>query len=1154
MQQQLGEEQVAALMARLADGDEAVRAAALRALVSLPLDEESWRRVGAYLLVMLGAEGGRASEESPWTVRRVAGALGIDEEAVANLPPPPREALIEAAVYVPLNAVRDRLRELAASAHEDDRWRAALALARAGDRAALPPLLQALQDDDEEKWHAAAYALGGIDVSGHKEAVRQAFAEAERYDGSGARFWLALALARAGEMEALEEVLVSGDTGYWGDPIQFDEMVLALPYLPQAVLDWLDQQMGNEAVSESARSFAYELTFLYEPPRPPQPEPPAPTREEEQADERAAREMMAQIRAWLAEEVADASQQPDTENLSSLSALSPTTAAELVNTVWELALHDRDRLGLELGNRIGFFVDELRRPFWPNVPALFDCFRRVEAAAPERYQLAWQISRAGLQKALAALRPYLQSEEAAVRADAVRLVELCGLYHLRPFPPVFGGGAAPTARPSLLAHRPEAGVKGSIGRAKLELYEEMRQGGDSVSLHEEMLDADPKPALEPEFEEIDFSKAVIDREVGAGDAGSLDEVNFAVPPSPARAAERVVNTGFAPGDDPADLLQPTQPLQAGSDYFFWLQIGAPMEESIESEPVSLPEVPEKARLTVVLFGFRDELQVREGADVGELEVVGPSARVLRQPADYADDWPARGVRLYFPVRVPDEPGAYHLRCSIYWGQLLLQSRLITANAVAPGARPDTEERQLRSDLDYTISNRLQPAHIKQLEPAEMSHRLSLMINSNGDATHNVYVFGRDGDTVVKKGDLRFGELALAEMIENARRKLRLASWGHEEEHREEWAYRYGEAEQELQAWRDGRPGGDAFIRKLRLDLAHMAKNGHRFYDKLVDELQDDDAERFAELLAQPSMLQIAFRRSIQHLLPAALVYDYRIMTTAEPEQFQLCATFEQALREGTDLLQTSCWPGACPERQEWAVICPSGFWGFRHYLGMPLTLCGEEESADDGRPCPVPDPPPFLTDGAAELRLGVGVATDLPMWGAHEQQLYGLQPQERWTVIDDINKLLRLLDDPPHVLYFYCHGGLDDVAATLEFGPANPRARIDRTIWGNARWEKPRPLVFINGCHTTAVTPEKAMDLVEPLLRRAHSAGVIGTEVTIFEPLATRFAEACFRRFFAGAPIGQALRDARVDLLQEGNPLGLVYIPFVLAGLRLRGR
>jgi hypothetical protein len=85
-------------------------------------------------------------------------------------------------------------------------------------------------------------------------------------------------------------------------------------------------------------------------------------------------------------------------------------------------------------------------------------------------------------------------------------------------------------------------------------------------------------------------------------------------------------------------------------------------------------------------------------------------------------------------------------------------------------------------------------------------------------------------------------------------------------------------------------------------------------------------------------------------------------------------------------------------------------------------------------------------------------------------------------------------------------------------------------------------LVFINGCHTTALEPEKAIQFITPFIENAKAAGVIGTEITIFEPLASVFGEESLRRFLDSETIGHAVRSARLKLLKDGNPLGLVYI------------
>ena len=94
-------------------------------------------------------------------------------------------------------------------------------------------------------------------------------------------------------------------------------------------------------------------------------------------------------------------------------------------------------------------------------------------------------------------------------------------------------------------------------------------------------------------------------------------------------------------------------------------------------------------------------------------------------------------------------------------------------------------------------------------------------------------------------------------------------------------------------------------------------------------------------------------------------------------------------------------------------------------------------------------------------------------------------------------------------------------------------------------------IVFINGCHTTDLDPEQTINLVEAFVRRG-GVGVIGTEITIFEPLACSFAEECLRQFMVEKlSIGEAIRKSRLKLLKEGNPLGLVYTPFVLPSLHI---
>jgi hypothetical protein len=115
----------------------------------------------------------------------------------------------------------------------------------------------------------------------------------------------------------------------------------------------------------------------------------------------------------------------------------------------------------------------------------------------------------------------------------------------------------------------------------------------------------------------------------------------------------------------------------------------------------------------------------------------------------------------------------------------------------------------------------------------------------------------------------------------------------------------------------------------------------------------------------------------------------------------------------------------------------------------------------------------------------------------------------------------------------------------------------DEEGWHELYWPTTRPLVFINGCRSTELEPGEAHDFVSAFVIEPRASGVIGTEVAISEELAQPFAECFFEQMMAirsdgrSEGIGEAVRRARLHLLGTGNPLGLVYIPFIQADVRL---
>jgi len=588
--------------------------------------------------------------------------------------------------------------------------------------------------------------------------------------------------------------------------------------------------------------------------------------------------------------------------------------------------------------------------------------------------------------------------------------------------------------------------------------------------------------------------------------------------------ERVVSTGFAGEVEPHQPLDAYVPLLASTSYYFWFEVGEPVEGSIEEDAVDLPfeDLPPEAVLQVVLFAYENEFEIIPGADIGEIKLMPDGAvgvvRAAATPTNLPDN-ELLARRLFFPVRTPASEAKHRLRCNVYFQQNLVQSRLITFEVRQQPQRMDTAA--LLSQVDYTLSKTLRREQLHGMG----ENRLSLMLNDNGNGTHGFRFFGQGefkNDASLSAGDL-------ANLIEIARGALRDAAWGDKEPYAEGKLYRYDGAIDE---------------KKLLGDLISMALRGKRFYDALANQIAGDadKASALETLMAKPGQVQLASKESARLVVPLAMFYDYRLDDGQPTAAYTLCPSFQTALRGDVPLEETPCFQGECPTRKDLLVVCPSGFWGFRHSLGMPVSVRQ------------APDAPSSIQSHAGP-RLAVSVSTDpdLIKRPQHEQTLQAMG--FGWEYADTRDETIEMLrSTESQVVYFYCHGGLTpEKFPYLSVGPPG-ESRLTRSNLRDyeIRWRDVRPLVFINGCHTTALTPEAAIDLVSGFVETSHAAGVVGTEITIFEPIAVAFAEEFFDRFLKkGQTLGDAMRGARLKMLKDGNPLGLVYIPYALPGLRV---
>lgn len=595
------------------------------------------------------------------------------------------------------------------------------------------------------------------------------------------------------------------------------------------------------------------------------------------------------------------------------------------------------------------------------------------------------------------------------------------------------------------------------------------------------------------------------------------------------AGERIVNSGFAVRSTPDTPIAVNRRLGVGRRYWFWLEVGEPISGSIEVRHVPLPtqHLPPRARLTVALFAFPNGLRLDASADTGTIELQPDgSAKAIRQPGPLTHlrgDSATFKRRLLFPLRTRLRTGKQQLRCNIYYGQVLVQSRVVSAEVSLVARR--SKNRALGAAVDYTLSRSLDPVRLQKIP----EHRLSVMLNDGANAaTHQLRFFG-----IGLKADLSISGHVLATSIDELRGTLRMAAWNS----RDEWngninAYRYMSPTHEM----------------LRGDLARMASAGYRFFSLVLRPCLSravTPPTTIDEIMRTPGLVQIASRRDLRESVPAALVYDYPLDTTST-DRLTLCPEFLRVLDGGGDLERTDCFKGHCPSYGHLAIVCPSGFWGFRHMIGIPLSPVAEPDDDDS-------DAPGDLGCVTAP-RLAVAVSTDRQflLRIQHEQQLHKLQ-LGGWDYAQSRGDALNLLQQAGHhIVYFYCHGGMSGPIPYILLGPPDSTGITpDNLVAFNVKWKPPGPLVFINGCHTTALSPWSAFNFVSSFIESAASA-VIGTDITVFEPLACIFAEEFFQAFVVDRlALGAAVRRARLKLLSKMNPLGLVYLPFALASLTL---
>ena len=130
------------------------------------------------------------------------------------------------------------------------------------------------------------------------------------------------------------------------------------------------------------------------------------------------------------------------------------------------------------------------------------------------------------------------------------------------------------------------------------------------------------------------------------------------------------------------------------------------------------------------------------------------------------------------------------------------------------------------------------------------------------------------------------------------------------------------------------------------------------------------------------------------------------------------------------------------------------------------------------------------------------------------------------------DEILTCLHEPNlNVIYMYCHaiGGTGSSVRIPELrfqapGEGSPGIITPDELAYRLKWLC-SPLVFLNGCGTVGYSPEALSPFLKKLVDDRGAAGLIGTEVPVWEPLATEVAVGFLDAFLNGTPAGKALLE-----------------------------
>lgn len=564
------------------------------------------------------------------------------------------------------------------------------------------------------------------------------------------------------------------------------------------------------------------------------------------------------------------------------------------------------------------------------------------------------------------------------------------------------------------------------------------------------------------------------------------------------------------------FVRPGEKLQAGANFWLRMQIGRRSPASIvigENPPIDplLPNTDPKDGhyLHAALFAQDFTSRSQQMCRVFLPRFGSSEAVFFAISAPTSHGFARFRIGIYYDLpgetEFSDEPSHYRNH--------LLQMFLLEATVGEASIPLSEQETGLGVRLEFSRTSRF--ANLDQLS----ERRLSIAINDDPKGSHRLLMKGG-----TNRQDVLWSETAGDEALRKMRTILEEVTW-------------------------DTTKAGPRFpedlVQKPEAEfdksIERLARAGGTLYHSLWTQAREDFQDVLRNLQDDSEKVIQITRLATNFLFPWASLYDFdRPSTKTDPSPITVCKGFTRPGFSCRQCLDNCLFPDKSQ------TYCVYGFWGMRHKLEQLLhtPFQGEDAIVQIKR----------AAQNAVHISVGVtGQIVDqfVPTLKSTlgKDSVYDLHS------LEEMMKLLWSQTDRPAILLVLGHYEKPaDNEPRITFagdGWFEP-GDITKEVIKLRKWKDSNPVVVLAACESAAANLESITSFLAAFAD-ARAAAVIGTETTVFEGLACRFAKEISVALMEEPDpesdskkksLGLAVLEFRRRLLLDFNPLGLVFTPY----------